>query len=185
MDNTSDRTPKERIEITSPIKTYILLVIFSFLATLLYTIAFIFVLVDNISNGTLNIFEIIFACIVFFITSQLFLWYLRGEETITVKEDKIFFIRTNGLIKIKKSFLLSDIDKISLNPLTYPSNSFLDTRRQYIREMKGAIFFWNNMGRIEFKIKNNYKTFFNGFSEKQAEEIIKQLETIVNSNKSK
>lgn len=59
--------------------------------------------------------------------------------------------------------------------LKHPSDSFIDRKMQSLKEKQGAVFFWNNMGRLTFKLTKSYKTFFNGMPDKDADEVIRIL----------
>lgn len=171
---------EERIEITSPVKTYIPLVLFSFLATIILLYKLVIELYNYFTSDTNNLIGIIFSIPIIFILSQTFFWFIFGRETVIVEFDKVLFVRTNGLITLKRIVLFSEIKNISLNPLTFPSDTFIDRKRQFIREMQGAMFFWYNMGKVEFKIKNSYRTFFNGMSKQKAAETVNILQDRIN-----
>lgn len=162
----------ENIEIEISVKTYIPLIIFSFLATFAYLLGFIKFLSQSFSNHSFDIIQILLGVVVIFVSFQVFMWSIHGKEKLQISTDKMLFIRTNGLLTIKNSVNISDVKSVIINPISFPSDSFIDKKRQHIKEMQGVFFFWYNMGKIEFKIKNNNRSFFNGMTDRQATETV-------------
>jgi hypothetical protein len=166
------RHKQNNIEIEVYINTYIRLIIFSFIITFIFLLNFIRLLAQAYRESSVDIVATLLSAIIFFIALQVFLWFSFGRERLEISADKLFFIRSNGLLSIRKSFLVSDIHQVILHPKTYPLNSFIDRKKQRIRETRKAMFCWYNMGSIAFKIKNHNSTFFNGMDNQQASKTV-------------
>ena|SRR6218665_1836718 len=176
-------TRETNIEIEYPIRAYLPLIIFSFIVTGSLLLSFIVRTIRLFLGYESNIPEIIIAGLMAFLFLQVSLWYFRGRERIEANSNKFIFVRTNGMLTLRKTVEAREIKEITVNPRTFPNDTFLDKNRQWIKEMQGAILFWNNMGRLEFKIGNSSKSFFNGLTEKTARETIQTLNRLIPDQK--
>lgn len=100
------------------IKTYVFLIVFSLFATIGCIIGFVNDIIKLFSGHQINFIELLIGTLVCFISSQIFFWLYQGRERIEITSDSFDFIRSNGIITIKKNIKIEKIESISTNPKT-------------------------------------------------------------------
>ncbi len=107
------------------------------------------------------------------------LWLLIGKEKILIKNDIIEITKTNGILTFRKSYDIKKIKNIETIKKKYKSDSFIDTKRENIREIRKAFPFWINMGKIKFQYENKNISIFNGLNNSEMIEVCEILKSEV------
>ena len=163
------------VEVIVPVKKYYSH-IFVFGLGGVITISFcIFFLLKSIIFSHKFHFEQIGSLILGFIFLNYALWLIAGNEKMHIYRDSILITKTNKLITLKKTYEINKIIKITKREKQYKSESFLDERRERIKEKQRAFPFWQNMGRISFSYKTNGITIFSGLDDSELEIVYKLL----------
>jgi hypothetical protein len=112
------------------------------------------------------------------------LWLFNGKEILFLENDLIEYVRTNGIITIRKNYEIRKIKNIVTREKQFKSDSFLDTKRELIKETQRAFPFWLNMGKIKFQYENKNINLFNGLDNHEMIEVYEILKMeIENRNK--
>ena len=102
------------------------------------------------------------------------LWLLIGTEKIILRKDTLELTKSNRIITFKKSYELKEIKNITVVDKKYKSESFLDTKREKIRE-KQRLPFWWKMGKILFEYKGKKTNILNGLNNSEMSEVCEIL----------
>src|SRR3954462_4820771 len=103
-----------------PIRTYMPLVIFSFIATGSVLLSFIVRTIRLFLGYDVSIAETFFAGLLSFLFLQISFWFFRGRERITVDDDNFIFARANGLLTLKKTVPIKEIEVVTIKAGTFP-----------------------------------------------------------------
>lgn len=164
------------IEIIVPVTKYFLQLFVFGIPSIFVTLGLSFLLFKSIFLFDFNFSINIIGALIFGpILANYFLWLLIGKEKMLIQKDTILYTKTNGIFTFRKIFNKCEIIKISVIEKTYKSDSFIDTRREYIREQQRAFPFWIRMGKIQIHFKNKEVTIFNGLNNSEMNEVFEIL----------
>lgn len=174
---------EEKVEITVPVKKYYShIFVFGLGGIISISICF-FVLIKSLIISHQVKFEIIGGIILGFTLINYALWLLIGKEKMLIEINSIVITKTNKLLTLSKTYEINKITKIKKREKQYESDSFLDVRRERIKEKQRAFPFWINMGRISFSYKTNGITVFSGLKDSELEIVYKLITEKIESNK--
>lgn len=173
---------KDNFEILIPISKYYQYIFIFGTATVIFLYFVLWTISQSIIFQKINIKIIMFIIsflLMFFLFLTLSLWFLNGKEVLKITHYKIIFIETNGILKFKKEYNISDLNEIKVKELDYNTNSIVERGINRIREKRRALFFWSDMGKIIFDFNNKSFSYFNGISDDETIEIMELIKTKV------
>jgi len=167
---------ESKIEILVPVTRYYSHIFVFGLSSVVMIIGIILYILSAIFGFAtpfdLNIFGYLIVCP---LITMYALWLINGTEKIILDGKKLILIRSNGIIQISKIYETNQIHNLRLRKRKYPTESFLDTRRERIREKQRAFPFWYKMGKIEFDYQDKNITILNGLNQLNAQVVLKHL----------
>ena len=164
------------VEIIVPVTKYFMQLFVFGIPSILITLGLSFLLFKSIISFDFNFSINIIGPLIFGpILANYSLWLFIGKEKMLIEKDTILYTKTNGIFTFRKIYKKSEITKISVIEKTYKSDSFIDTKRENIREQQRSFPFWIRMGKIEIHFKNKEVTIFNGLNNSEMNEVCEIL----------
>lgn len=175
------------VEIIVPVTKYFMQLFVFGTAAIVMCFVILFTIIKSTINLNIDVPQEFFGLLIFGpIFLNYSLWLLIGKEKMFIEKDSVLYTKTNGILTFRKTYELNKIDKIEIKEKTYKSDSFIDTKREYLKEQQGAFPFWFRMGKIKIQYKNKEITIFNGLNNSEMNEVCKILNSEIgnrNTNK--
>lgn len=169
---------ENKIEIIVPVTKYFMLLFVFGISSSLIILGLLFILFKSIFSLDFNFSSNLFGPLIFGpILANYSLWLFIGKEKLLIEKETILYTKTNGIFAFKKIYKKSEITKIAVIEKTFKSDSFIDTKRENIREQQRAFPFWIRMGKIEIHFKNKELTIFNGLKNSEMNEVFEILKS--------
>ena len=129
---------EKNIEIIVPVTKYWMhLFVFGF-ASIIMVPFFIIIVIKTLITFNFNFPQEIYGLLIFTpIFANYALWLYKGKEILIVENDLIEYIRTNGIITIRRNYEIQKIKNITTKGKQFRSESFIDTKREIIKETQG------------------------------------------------
>ncbi len=112
------------------------------------------------------------------------LWLYKGKEKLFIENDSLEYVRTNGIITIRKNYEIKKIKNLIKAEKQFKSDSFIDTQRELIKETQRAFPFWLKMGKIKFQYENKNINILNVLDNYEMNEVFEILKIEI-ENRSK
>jgi hypothetical protein len=172
-----NRTEKN-LEIIVPVTRYWMHLFVFGIPSIIMGPFFILVIIKIIFTLNFNFPPEIYGLLLFTpIFTNYSLWLFKGKETLFFENDSLGYIRTNGIITIRKKYEIKKIKNIITIEKQFKSDSFIDTKREIIKDTQRAFPFWLNMGKINFQYGNKNINILNGLDNYEMIEVCKILNT--------
>lgn len=167
---------EKNTEIIVPVTKYWMLLFLFGVSSIIMVPLFILLIIKMIITLNFNIDQEVCGLLLFTpIFANYFLWIYRGKEKLFIENDLLEHIRTNGIITIRKNYEIKKIKNIITAEKQFKSDSFIDTKRELIKETQRAFPLWLNMGKIKFQYENKNISLFNGLNTYEMFEVCEVL----------
>ncbi|WP_367768757.1 hypothetical protein AB3G33_09805 [Flavobacterium sp. WC2421] len=167
---------EKNIEIIVPVTKYWMHLFLFGITSIIMVPLFIFVILKIIITLNFNFPQELYGLLICTpIFANYALWLYKGKEILSIENDLIEYIRTNGIITIRKKYEIQKIKNITTKEKKFKSDSFIDTKRELIKEMQRAFPFWINMGKINFQYQEKNINILNGINNSEMSEVCELL----------
>lgn len=172
------------LKITVPISKFYGYLFFFGVGTLVMLLSLFqcfFVFLGILEKDPMLMQQFLASLVFFLIFSMYFLWFLIGKEIVLVSNGVLKLVKTNGIITFSQNLKINEIRNVSVAEKKNKSDSFIDRKKDRIREKRRAFPFWISMGKLKINYKKNEKlkslTFFNGIDNSEIDKVIAALKT--------
>lgn len=167
---------EKNTEIIVPVRKYWMILFLFGIPSIIMVPLFILLIIKMIITLNFKIHQDVYGLLLFTpIFANYFLWLFKGKEKLFLENDLLEHTRTNGIITIRKNYEIKKIKNILTAEKQFKSDSFIDTKRELIKETQRAFPFWLNMGKIKFQYENKNINLFNGLDNHEMIEVYEIL----------